>query len=375
MSSWLLLAPCENWDFPSSGCAEGEAIECRVRKSVKILSGWKLCSDRKGIISSIVETCVVSSAEIADLECNGSMDNYEKLEKVGEGTYGKVYKAKHKKTGRLVALKKTRLEMEEEGVPSTALREVSLLQMLSQSIYVVRLLCVEHVDKKGKPLLYLVFEYLDTDLKKFIDTHGRGANSRPVPAKVIQSFMYQLCKGVAHCHSHGVMHRDLKPQNLLVDKEKGLLKIADLGLGRAFTVPLKSYTHEIVTLWYRAPEVLLGASHYSTPVDIWSVGCIFAEMSRKQPLFPGDSELQQLLHIFRLLGTPNDQIWPGVQKLRDWHDYPQWQPQNLARAVPDLDPKGLDLLRKMLQYEPAKRISAKAALHHPYFDDLDKSQF
>ncbi|KAH8934074.1 hypothetical protein BDL97_18G064800 [Sphagnum fallax] len=172
------------------------------------------------------------------------MENYEKLEKVGEGTYGKVYKARHKKTGRLVALKKTRLDMEEEGVPSTALREVSLLQMLSQSIYVVRLLCVEHIDKKGKPLLYLVFEYLDTDLKKYIDSHGRG-NKNPLPTSIIKSFMYQLCKGVAHCHSHGVMHRDLKPQNLLVDREKGLLKIADLGLGRAFTVPLKSYTHEL----------------------------------------------------------------------------------------------------------------------------------
>ncbi|CAK9212886.1 hypothetical protein BDL97_07G020800 [Sphagnum fallax] len=302
------------------------------------------------------------------------MENYEKLEKVGEGTYGKVYKARHKKTGRLVALKKTRLDMEEEGVPSTALREVSLLQMLSQSIYVVRLLCVEHIDKKGKPLLYLVFEYLDTDLKKYIDSHGRG-NKNPLPTSIIKSFMYQLCKGVAHCHSHGVMHRDLKPQNLLVDREKGLLKIADLGLGRAFTVPLKSYTHEIVTLWYRAPEVLLGASHYSTPVDIWSVGCIFAELSRKSPLFPGDSELQQLLHIFRLLGTPTEEVWPGVSTLRDWHDYPHWQPQNISRVVPDLDPQGVNLLSSMLQINPAKRISAKAALQHAFFDDLDKSQF
>lgn len=305
------------------------------------------------------------------------MDNYEKLEKIGEGTYGKVYKARDKKSGRLVALKKTRLEMEEEGVPSTALREISLLQMLSQSIYVVRLLCVEHVDKNGKPLLYLVFEYMDTDLKKYIDLHGRGHGQArsPLPAKLIQSFMYQLCKGVAHCHSHGVMHRDLKPQNLLVDKERGLLKIADLGLGRAFTVPLKSYTHEIVTLWYRAPEVLLGATHYSIPVDIWSVGCIFAELSRRQPLFPGDSELQQLLHIFKLLGTPNEEMWPGVSKLRDWHDYPQWQPAEVAKAVPSLDQKGVDLLSKMLQYDPSKRISAKAALQHSYFDDLDKSQF
>ncbi|EHA8589569.1 cyclin-dependent kinase B1-1 [Cocos nucifera] len=303
------------------------------------------------------------------------MEKYEKLEKVGEGTYGKVYKAQDKATGQLVALKKTRLEMDEEGIPPTALREISLLQMLSRSIYVVRLLNVEHVDKNGKPLLYLVFEYLDTDLKKFIDSHRKGPNPRPLPPSVIQSFLYQLCKGVAHCHSHGVLHRDLKPQNLLVDKEKGILKIADLGLGRAFTIPLKSYTHEIVTLWYRAPEVLLGTTHYSTGVDMWSVGCIFAEMVRRQALFPGDSELQQLLHIFRLLGTPTDEQWPGVSSLRDWHEYPQWKPQTLARAVPTLEPEGVDLLLKMLQYDPANRISAKAAMEHPYFDGLDKSQF
>ncbi|KAL0450868.1 UNVERIFIED_CONTAM: Cell division control protein 2C [Sesamum latifolium] len=304
------------------------------------------------------------------------MDKYEKLEKVGEGTYGKVYKAKEKATGQVVALKKTRLEMDEEGVPPTALREVSLLQMLSQSLYVVRLLCVEHVDNKnGKPLLYLVFEYLDTDLKKFIDSHRKGPNPRPLAPQLIQSFLYQLCKGVAHCHSHGVLHRDLKPQNLLLDKDKGILKIADLGLGRAFTVPLKSYTHEIVTLWYRAPEVLLGSTHYSTAVDMWSVGCIFAEMVRRQALFPGDSEFQQLLHIFRLLGTPTEKHWPGVSSLRDWHVYPQWEPQNLAPAVPSLGPDGVDLLSKMLKYDPAERISAKAALDHPYFDSLDKSQF
>nr|CAB3488902.1 unnamed protein product [Digitaria exilis]CAB3490756.1 unnamed protein product [Digitaria exilis] len=268
------------------------------------------------------------------------VDKYEKLEKVGEGTYGKVYKAQDKATGQLVALKKTRLEMDEEGIPPTALREISLLNLLSHSIYVVRLLAVEQAAKNGKPILYLVFEFLDTDLKKYLDVYRKGPNARPLPPHLVK-----LCKGVAHCHGHGVLHRDLKPQNLLVDKEKGILKIADLGLGRAFTVPMKSYTHEIVTLWYRAPEVLLGATHYSTGVDMW------------------------------LLGTPSEEQWPGVSDLRDWHEFPQWKPQSLARAVPTLEPQGIDLLSKMLQLDPSNRISAIAAMEHPYFDSLDKSQF
>ena len=304
-----------------------------------------------------------------------TMENYEKLEKIGEGTYGKVYKARDKTTGKIVALKKTRLEMEEEGVPSTTLREISLLQMLSESNHIVQLLCVEHLEENNKPCLYLVFEYLTTDLKKYMDRNGRGS-SYPLDPKIVQIAMYQLLKGTAHMHKLGVMHRDLKPQNLLVDDANPavpLVKVADLGLGRHYSVPIKAYTHEIVTLWYRAPEVLLGAKHYAPAVDMWSVGCIFAELARKQAIFPGDSELQQLLHIFKLLGTPNEDVWEDVTKLQDWHEYPQWRPQDLSKVFPKLDEQGIDLLQRMFEYDPAKRITAIDALQHPYFDSMDKA--
>ncbi|XP_021906358.1 cell division control protein 2 homolog D [Carica papaya] len=300
------------------------------------------------------------------------MDAFKKLEKVGEGTYGKVYRAIEKATGKTVALKKTRLHEDDEGVPPTTLREVSILRMLSRDPHVVRLLDVKQAqNKEGKTVLYLVFEYMDTDLKKFIKSHCHTGEN--ILAKTVKSLMYQLCKGVAFCHAHGVLHRDLKPHNLLMDRQTMSLKIADLGLARAFTLPIKKYTHEILTLWYRAPEVLLGATHYSTAVDVWSVGCIFAELVTTHALFPGDSELQQLLHIFRLLGTPNEKVWPGVSSLVNWHEYPQWSPLSLSSAVPKLDKDGVDLLSQMLQYDPSKRISAKKAMEHPYFDELDKS--
>lgn len=207
-----------------------------------------------------------------------------------------------------------------------------------------------------------------------MDRNGKGP-ANPLDPMMVKSMVYQLLKGTAHMHKLGCMHRDLKPQNLLVDETKAhpLIKVADLGLGRHFSVPIKAYTHEIVTLWYRAPEVLLGATHYAPAVDIWSCACIMAELSRKQAVFPGDSELQQLLHIFKLLGTPTEETWPGVSRLRDWHDWPQWRPQDLSKIFPKLDEAGLDLMRRMFDYDPSKRITAMDALNHPYFDDLDKA--
>lgn len=193
--------------------------------------------------------------------------------------------------------------------------------------------------------LYLVFEFLDLDLKKYMDKLPQEGESSMLQPELVKKFTLQLIQGVHYCHSHRIIHRDLKPQNLLIDQE-GNLKLADFGLARAFGVPLRNYTHEIVTLWYRAPEVLLGSRHYSTGVDMWSVGCIFAEMALRKPLFPGDSEIDEIFKIFKTLGTPNEPVWPGVSQLPDYKaTFPQWRRKNLRTVVPTLDADGSELLR------------------------------
>ncbi|KAM7267858.1 hypothetical protein ACFE04_010024 [Oxalis oulophora] len=290
------------------------------------------------------------------------MEQYEKVEKIGEGTYGVVYKARDRKTNETIALKKIRLEQEDEGVPSTAIREISLLKEMNHG-NIVRLQDVVHSEKR----LYLVFEYLDLDLKKHMDSTPDFAKD----PRVVKTFLYQILRGIAYCHSHRVLHRDLKPQNLLIDRRTNALKLADFGLARAFGIPVRTFTHEVVTLWYRAPEILLGSRHYSTPVDIWSVGCIFAEMVNQRPLFPGDSEIDELFKIFRIMGTPNEDTWPGVTSMPDYKSaFPKWPSKNLESLVPTLDPLGIDLLTKMLAMDPSKRITARSALEHDYFKDI-----
>lgn len=218
-----------------------------------------------------------------------------------------------------------------------------------------------HTDRK----LTLVFEYLDQDLKKYLDVCDGGLEST-----IVKSLLYQLLTGVAYCHHHRVLHRDLKPQNLLINRE-GELKLADFGLARAFGIPVRSYTHEVVTLWYRAPDVLLGSRKYSTPVDIWSIGCIFAEMVNGGPLFTGSSEESQVETIFRSLGTPDENTCPGITDLPDWKEVPMYPvPESIQPLVVNLGPSGVDLLQAMLVYDPQKRITAQDARRHHYFDDL-----
>ncbi|KAK9722914.1 negative regulator of the PHO system [Basidiobolus ranarum] len=292
------------------------------------------------------------------------MDKYQRLEKLGEGTYANVYKGKNRMTSETVALKEIHLDTE-EGAPSTAIREISLMKELKHT-NIVRLNDVVHTENK----LMLVFEFMDKDLKKYMDTHGNNGALDPM---LIKSFMFQLLRGTAFCHENRVLHRDLKPQNLLINA-RGELKLADFGLARAFGIPVNTFSNEVVTLWYRAPDVLLGSRNYTTTIDIWSAGCIMAEMFTGRPLFPGTTNDDQLLKIFRLLGTPSEHTWPGVSQHPAFrNNFPYYPPQNLAHIFPNMDPFGIDLLARMLQYQPHLRISAKDALQHVYFQDLNAS--
>ncbi|TMW43319.1 hypothetical protein DOY81_011601, partial [Sarcophaga bullata] len=217
------------------------------------------------------------------------MEDFQKIEKIGEGTYGVVYKGRNRLTGQIVAMKKIRLESDDEGIPSTAIREISLLKELKHP----NIVCLEDVLMEENRL-YLIFEFLSMDLKKYMDSLPA---EKTLDSELVRSYLYQITSAILFCHQRRVLHRDLKPQNLLIDKN-GIIKVADFGLGRSFGIPVRIYTHEIVTLWYRAPEVLLGSPRYSCPVDIWSIGCIFAEMATKKPLFQGDSEIDQLFRMF-----------------------------------------------------------------------------
>ncbi|XP_036928785.1 cyclin-dependent kinase 14 isoform X4 [Acanthopagrus latus] len=220
----------------------------------------------------------------------GKADSYEKLEKLGEGSYATVYKGKSKVNGKLVALKVIRLQ-EEEGTPFTAIREASLLKGLKHA-NIVLLHDIIHT----KETLTLVFEYVHTDLCQYMDKHPGGLHPDNV-----KLFLFQLLRGLSYIHQRYILHRDLKPQNLLIS-DTGELKLADFGLARAKSVPSHTYSNEVVTLWYRPPDVLLGSTDYSTCLDMWGVGCIFIEMIQGVAAFPGMKDIQdQLERIFLCL--------------------------------------------------------------------------
>ena len=272
---------------------------------------------------------------------------YITLTKVGEGTFGNVYKVLDKYTNTHVAMKRIKSEQADEGIPASAVREIGVLQEL-QHPNIVRLLdvCVQDRFK-----LALYFEFVEQDLKKFIVKHQLS------PATFC-SFTHQLLLGLEHCHNNRVVHRDLKPQNILVTQDGKTIKLADFGLARAMQYPLKQCTPETVTLWYRAPELLLGLPNYTPLIDMWSVGCIMGEMCTGRPMFPGACEIDALFCIFRLRGTPEDGMWDGVKDLPYFNaEFPQWRAKDLQTEFPNMNALGVDLLGRMLQMDPEKRVS------------------
>ncbi|XP_019460153.1 PREDICTED: cyclin-dependent kinase G-2-like isoform X1 [Lupinus angustifolius] len=304
------------------------------------------------------------------LQCCRSVDEFERLNKIDEGTYGVVYRARDKKTGEIVALKKVKMEKEREGFPLTSLREINiLLSFHHRSIVDVK----EVVVGSSLDSIFMVMEYMEHDLKGLMESI-----KQPFSQSEVKCLMIQLLEGVKYLHENWVLHRDLKTSNLLLNN-RGELKICDFGLARQYGSPLKPYTQLVVTLWYRAPELLLGAKQYSTAIDMWSLGCIMAELLSKEPIFNGRTEFDQLDKIFRILGTPNESIWPGFSKLPGVkvnfvkHQYNLLRkkfPATSFTGSPVLSDSGFDLLNKLLTYDPEKRITAEAALNHEWFREV-----
>lgn len=293
----------------------------------------------------------------------GKVELYIRQEQLGKGSYATVFKGYSLILNTTVALKEIKLE-EEEGAPFTAIREASLLKGLKHA-NIVTLHDIVHT----KNSLTFVFEYLETDLGQYLELHKGGLH--PYNIKL---FLFQLLRGLAYCHNRQILHRDLKPQNLLIG-ELGQLKLADFGLARARSVPSKTFSDEVVTLWYRPPELLLGSTDYSSHIDIWGVGCILIEMISGQAVFPGMADIyNQLERIWQLLGTPNDDSWPNVTSLPHYNlsKFGIYKFKNISQWYSKLHQTSYldNLADSLLQTYPRKRITANNALKHHYFDDL-----
>lgn len=295
-----------------------------------------------------------------------SVEEFQCLNRIEEGTYGVVYRARDKRTDEIVALKRLKMEKEKEGFPITSLREINtLLKAQHPNIVTVREIVVgSNMDK-----IFIVMDYVEHDLKSLMETMKQKKQVF-IPGEV-KCLMQQLLRAVAHLHDNWILHRDLKTSNLLLS-HRGILKVGDFGLAREYGSPLRQYTPIVVTLWYRAPELLLSGKEYSTPVDMWSVGCIFAELLRMEALFPGKSEIDQLNRIFKELGTPSDRIWPGYSKLPMVQKIPfaHYPVNNLRQRFSlSLSDLGIEMLNKFLTYDPLQRITADDALKHSYFTE------
>ncbi|TDL24030.1 Pkinase-domain-containing protein [Rickenella mellea] len=279
-----------------------------------------------------------------------------KDQKVGEGTYAVVYRGHEASTGKKIAIKKIKVGQFKDGLDMSAIREVKYLRELHHQ-NIIALFDVF----SSKTNLNLVLEFLDADLELII----KDRSIVFLPAD-IKSWLAMTLRGLEFCHRNWVLHRDLKPNNLLIASD-GQLKIADFGLARDFADPGYKMTCQVITRWYRPPELLFGSRYYSTAVDIWSVGCIFAELMLRIPYLPGESDVDQLRTTFRALGTPTEEDWPGHTKLPHYVAVGQFPKPPLRDLFTAATADALNLLSKCLIYEPRKRISARDALNHPYF--------
>ncbi|KIM23784.1 hypothetical protein M408DRAFT_250265 [Serendipita vermifera MAFF 305830] len=298
------------------------------------------------------------------IQTSRSVYSYERLNQIEEGSYGVVFRAKDKQTGEVVALKKLKLDEEKHGFPITALREINSL-MTCRHENVVRIREVVVGDTLTQ--VFIVMDFIEHDLKTLL-----SLMPNPFLQSEIKTLTLQLLRAVNHCHSHWILHRDLKTSNLLMNN-RGTIKVADFGLARRFGDPVGvgGMTQLVVTLWYRAPEILLGAETYSTPIDIWSVGCIFGELLLHEPVFQAKGELEMIGLIFKLLGPPTVEDWPDFEDLPLTRtlNIPPPHPPTLRQKFPYLTASGIDLLSSMLTYDPELRTSAEQALHHPYFTE------
>ncbi|VDC06518.1 unnamed protein product [Peniophora sp. CBMAI 1063] len=295
----------------------------------------------------------MDAVEKANLE---RQKRWIKDKKVGEGMFAVVYQGREAATGRKVAIKKIKVGAFKDGLDMSAIREVKYLREMNHP-NIINLLDVF----SSKKNLNLVLEFLDSDLEMII----RDRSLVFLPAD-IKSWMAMAFKGLEFCHRNFILHRDLKPNNLLLGSD-GQLKVADFGLARDFADPGYKMTCQVITRWYRPPELLFGSRYYSSDVDIWSMGCIFAELMLRIPYLPGESDMDQLKTIFRALGTPTEEDWPGHTKLPDYvpvGHFPKTPMRDLFTAA---SADALKLLARCLTYEPRRRISAKDALSHPYF--------
>ncbi|KAK6179419.1 hypothetical protein SNE40_011784 [Patella caerulea] len=289
------------------------------------------------------------------------VNRYEKIDFLGEGQFATVYKARDTKTDRIVAVKKIKIGTRAEaadGINRTALREIKLLQELEHA-NIIGLL-----DVFGqKSNISLVFDFMETDLEIII----KDTNIVLTPPH-IKSYVLQTLLGLEYLHAHWILHRDMKPNNLLVN-EQGVLKIGDFGLAKFFGSPSRPYSHQVVTRWYRCPELLYGARYYGTGVDIWAVGCILAELLIRVPLFPGDSDLDQLSRIFQVTGTPTTEDWPEMKALPDYIQFKEYPRQPLKDIFIAASEDLLEVLESMLCLDPLRRCTAKEGLQMNYFSN------